>query len=835
MADRKRAWAEKKARLAEAQAERELMLLGDNESKVKDQANAVAMGGGEEQIFEKKLSKEEKKAETARKREEKRKAKLKAAGLEDTEGGGTEEVVDDEMKRANKVLENVISAKNNGGEDDVTRESNPLADQLASEGTICTFSASRKGVDARSRDVNVQNFTLQHLNNIMLDGTAIVLNHGNRYGLIGRNGCGKSTLMKALGARAVPIPAGIDTFHLKEEVEPSDTMTALDAVMSVDEERSRLEREVEDLNMAISALTDAAEKAGGTTSVGGGDGGGDDGELTMDEKQEILMDMLTATYERLDDLDADTAETRARSILQGLGFTHDMQSKLTKDFSGGWRMRVSLARALFIQPTLLLLDEPTNHLDMEAVIWLEDYLSKWNKILLLISHSQDFLNNVCTHTIHFTHKQKLEYYDGNYDQFVKTKSELEENQMKQYAWEQDQMKSMKEYIARFGHGTSKNAKQAQSKQKVLDKMVRGGLTTKPEVEKPMNFKFPDPGHLPPPVLAFHDVSFGYPNCEPLYTSVNFGVDLDSRVALVGPNGAGKTTLVKLMSGELMPSQGDIRPHGHLKIGRFTQHFVDVLQLDKTPLEFFDTVYPGTPREEQRKYLGRFGISGKMQVQKMAELSDGQKSRVVFAKLGRDAPHILLLDEPTNHLDMESIDALAKAVNEFEGGLVLVSHDMRLISQVAKEIWICDHKTITMYQGDINNFKMDMRAQLNLEDDNKKAGKVKLKGDASVVKKADEKQKKMCGDASVAMTMEDSAKLLNDETASSKVALDSILAPKPRVAEINRDAFDIDDVRQSLASINDNKLNEAPKSTEITSDNVLPVRKAYVPPHLRNKV
>ena len=185
--------------------------------------------------------------------------------------------------------------------------------------------------------------------------------------------------------------------------------------------------------------------------------------------------------------------------------------------------------------------------------------------------------------------------------------------------------------------------------------------------------------------------------------------------------------------------------------------------------------------------------------------------------------------------MESIDALAKAVNEFEGGLVLVSHDMRLISQVAKEIWICDHKTITMYQGDINNFKMDMRAQLNLEDDNKKAGKMKLKGDASVVKKADEKQKKMRGDASVAMTMEDNAKLSNDEAASSNIALDSILAPKPRVAEINRDAFDIDDVRQSLASINDNKLNEAPKSTEITSDNVPPVRKAYVPPHLRNKV
>jgi ATP-binding cassette subfamily F protein 2 len=277
---------------------------------------------------------------------------------------------------------------------------------------------------------------------------------------------------------------------------------------------------------------------------------------------------------------------------------------------------------------------------MEAVIWLEDYLSRWDRILLLVSHSQDFLNNVCTHMIHFNNSRKLVYYDGNYDQWCKTKAEKEENQWKQFKWEQDTMKSMKEFIARFGHGTAKNAKQAQSKEKVLAKMVRGGLTKKPEEEKPLNFQFTDPGHLPPPVLAFHDVSFAYPNCEPLYSNVDFGVDLDSRVALVGPNGAGKTTLIKLMSGELQPSMGDIRPHGHLKMGRFTQHFIDILDLEQTPLEFFETIYPTDAREDQRKYLGRFGVSGRMQIQKMSELSDGQKSRVVFAKLGRDVPHIV---------------------------------------------------------------------------------------------------------------------------------------------------------------------------------------------------
>eukprot|EP00980_Cylindrotheca_fusiformis_P008091 scaffold1722_cov120-Cylindrotheca_fusiformis.AAC.21 len=602
-------WHQKKAKQAEFEFEKALQTKEDEEIAVSDLVKDAAMGGGDEELFEKKLSKEEKKAQAKAKREAKRKSKGKGKTDDDDK--------EEESKSVKEVLSEVAAnADVPKAEDGIDHEA---ADALAAAGTICTFSSSRKGVDARARDINVTNFTLQHMGQVLLDECEVVLNHGNRYGLIGRNGCGKSTLLKALGARAIPIPNSIDIFFLKEEVEPSDTMTALEAVMSVDEERLKLEQQAEDLNTLLGEVAEDGDPENGKTA---------------EEIQEEIMEALNLVYERLDALDAATAEVRARSILAGLGFTHEMQSKHTKDFSGGWRMRVSLARAL------LLLDEPTNHLDMEAVIWLEDYLSRWNRILFLVSHCQDFLNNVCTHMVHFTSRRKLVYYDGNYDQFIKTKSEKEENQWKQYKWEQEQIKSMKEYIARFGHGTAKNAKQAQSKEKVLAKMIRAGLTEKPEEEKPLNFKFPDPGHLPPPVLAFHDVSFAYPGCEPLYTNVNFGVDLDSRVALVGPNGAGKTTLVKLMTGELNPSLGDIRPHGHLKMGRFTQHFVDVLDLTKTPLEFFETLYPGDPREEQRKYLGRFGVSGKMQVQRMAELSDGQKSRVVFAKLGRDVPHIV---------------------------------------------------------------------------------------------------------------------------------------------------------------------------------------------------
>ncbi|KAG2629205.1 hypothetical protein PVAP13_3KG397900 [Panicum virgatum] len=489
-----------------------------------------------------------------------------------------------------------------------------------------------------SRDIHIESLSLTFHGHDLIVDSELELNYGRRYGLLGLNGCGKSTLLTAIGCRELPIPEHMDIYHLSHEIEASD-MSALQAVVSCDEERVKLEKEAE-----ILAAQD--------------DGGGE---------------ALDRVYERLDAMDAATAEKRAAEILFGLGFTKQMQAKKTKDFSGGWRMRIALARALFMNPTILLLDEPTNHLDLEACVWLEETLKKFDRILVVISHSQDFLNGVCTNIIHMQNK-KLKLYTGNYDQYVQTRSELEENQMKQYKWEQEQIASMKEYIARFGHGSAKLARQAQSKEKTLAKMERGGLTEKVVRDRVLVFRFTDVGKLPPPVLQFVEVKFGYTPDNLIYKNLDFGVDLDSRIALVGPNGAGKSTLLKLMTGDLVPLDGMMRAA-----------------------------------------VGRFGLSGKAQVMPMKNLSDGQRSRVIFAWLAYRQPQLLLLDEPTNHLDIETIDSLAEALNEWDGGLVLVSHDFRLINQVAQEIWVCENQAVTRWEGDIMDFKAHLKSKAGLSD------------------------------------------------------------------------------------------------------------------------
>ncbi|POO01153.1 Phosphonate C-P lyase system [Trema orientale] len=530
-----------------------------------------------------------------------------------------------------------------------------------------------------SRDIRIESLSVTFHGHDLIVDSELELNYGRRYGLLGLNGCGKSTLLSAIGCRELPIPDHMDIYHLTREIEASD-MSSLEAVISCDEERIKLEKEVE-----ILAAQD--------------DGGGE---------------QLERIYERLEAMDASTAEKRAAEILYGLGFNKEMQAKKTRDFSGGWRMRIALARALFINPTILLLDEPTNHLDLEACVWLEETLKRFERILVVVSHSQDFLNGVCTNIIHMQNK-KLKLYTGNYDQYVQTRSELEENQMKQFKWEQEQIASMKEYIARFGHGSAKLARQAQSKEKTLAKMERGGLTERVVRDKVLVFRFVDVGKLPPPVLQFVEVTFGYTPENLIYKNIDFGVDLDSRIALVGPNGAGKSTLLKLMTGDLVPLDGMVRRHNHLRIAQYHQHLAEKLDMEMSALLYMMREYPGNEEEKMRAAIGKFGLSGKAQVMPMKNLSDGQRSRVIFAWLAFRQPHLLLLDEPTNHLDIETIDSLAEALNEWDGGLVLVSHDFRLINQVAEEIWVCENQAVTRWEGGIMDFKAHLKRKAGLSD------------------------------------------------------------------------------------------------------------------------
>ncbi|MCJ1380689.1 ABC transporter ATP-binding protein arb1 [Xylographa soralifera] len=554
-----------------------------------------------------------------------------------------------------------------------------LTDQLDKHGLSDRVTTGVLASLAASKDVKITSVSLVFHGKVLITDTTMELNYSRRYGLLGENGCGKSTLLKAIDKREYPIPEQVDIYLLNEGAPPSDLGALEWVVKEAENEMARLDKLAEDI-------------------------------LERDGPESSILEDL---YERMETMDPSTFQTRASLILTGLGFNKTTIHKKTKDMSGGWRMRVALAKALFVKPSLLLLDDPTAHLDLEACVWLEEYLKKWDRTLILVSHSMDFLNGVCTNMIDMRMK-KLIYYGGNYDSYMKTRTEQETNQMKAYAKQQDEITHIKKFIA--SAGTYANlVRQAKSRQKILDKMEADGFIQPVHQDRVFTFRFADVEKLPPPVLSFDDVSFGYSGNpkDDLYKNLDLGVDMDSRTALVGPNGVGKSTLLRLMTGKLSARIGVVSRHTHLKLGMYSQHSAEQLDLTKSALDFVRDKYSDKSQDYQywRQQLGRYGLSGESQTALMGTLSEGQKSRIVFALLAIDGPNMLLLDEPTNGLDIPTIDSLADAINAFSGGVVVVSHDFRLLDKIAKDIMVCENKTIRRWDGSIGEYKNYLRKKM----------------------------------------------------------------------------------------------------------------------------
>ncbi|KAL0477300.1 hypothetical protein AKO1_005406 [Acrasis kona] len=512
-----------------------------------------------------------------------------------------------------------------------------------------------------SRDVMLRNVSISVGNRELLENAELQLTYGHRYGLIGRNGVGKTTLLRNFVEREIDgIPPYLQILHIEQEV-VGDDQSALEMVLKTDVERTRLLEEEKAL------LESADDDASG--------------------------ERLARVYERMDQIDAHSAEARAASILNGLQFTPEMQRMKTKQFSGGWRMRISLARALFVEPDILLLDEPTNHLDLHAVLWLENYLQNWNKTVIIVSHARRFLNDVVTDIIHF-HDKQLQYYRGDYDTFENTRMESLKLQQKTHDAQAKQREHVQQFIDRFRYKAA-TAKMVQSRIKMLEKMeFVAAVAEDPE----FTFVIPSPEPLQPPYLQAIDVTFGFSLEKTLFSKLNFNLDMDSRIALVGPNGAGKTTFLNVLTGSLKPLDGLVNLNRKIRIARFSQHHVDHLNLQQTPLEYMASKFPGVDTQLLRSHLGGLGMGGDLGVQPIYTLSGGQKSRVAFAELTYVKPHLLLLDEPTNHLDIDTVDALIQALNAYNGGILIVSHDEHLIESCCDELWVCSG-------GEINKANM----------------------------------------------------------------------------------------------------------------------------------
>ncbi|HEX7339800.1 MAG TPA: ATP-binding cassette domain-containing protein [Rhodanobacteraceae bacterium] len=526
--------------------------------------------------------------------------------------------------------------------------------------------------------IALRNLSLRRGPRLLLSGANVVLHAGWKVGVVGRNGCGKSTLLAAVRGELEPdvgvleLPSDVRIASVAQET-PALPDAAIDYVLGGD--------------VAVAAaIKDAAEA-----------------EAAGEHER------AAAAHQKIEALGGYDARARAGRLLHGLGFAPADHERAVATFSGGWRVRLNLARALMAPSDLLLLDEPTNHLDLDAVLWLEQWLTRYPGMLLVVSHDREFLDGVTTHILHLD-AGKAALYAGNYTAFERQRSEQLAQQAAAHAKEQAERAHLESFINRFKAKATK-ARQAQSRVKRLEKLAG---TEAVRAERPLHFAFPVPARLPQMMLRLDHVDAGYGMDSVILRDVGLGIEAGDRIGLLGPNGAGKSTLVKTLVGDLPLLSGERTAHKDLTIGYFAQHTVEALEDGLGPLEHMLRLAPDTPTQELRDWLGRWNFNGDRVMEPVDGFSGGERARLALALIAWAKPGLLLLDEPTNHLDMDMREALADALNDYPGALLLVSHDRHLLGLVCDDFWRVAQGEVTHFDGDLDDYARWLR-ELRRED------------------------------------------------------------------------------------------------------------------------
>ncbi|WP_242110560.1 ABC-F family ATP-binding cassette domain-containing protein [Luteimonas aquatica] len=522
--------------------------------------------------------------------------------------------------------------------------------------------------------ISFRDFALRRGERLLLSNVDLALHAGWRVGVVGRNGTGKSSLFAAVRGEVeadrgdLDVPNRVRIASIAQEM-PSLPDPAIDFVLSGD------------------AAVHAALQ--------------NEANAFANEDWEAVAE----AHHRLEELGGYDAAARAGRLLHGLGFPADTHQQPVSAFSGGWRVRLNLARALMTPSDLLLLDEPTNHLDLDAVLWLEQWLLKYSGTLLLISHDREFLDNVCTHTLHL-HEGKARLYAGNYTAFERQRAEHLRQQQIAFEKEQTERAHLQKFIDRFRAKASK-ARQAQSRMKRLAKLAG---TEAVRAEREFRIDFPQPLKLPHALLRLNDAQCGYGPQARILDNVGFGLEAGDRIGLLGPNGAGKSTLVKSLVGELPLLAGERYAHPDLRIGYFAQHTVESLVAGTSPIDHLREIAPNLPTQAFRDFLGKWYFPGDRAFESIDGFSGGERARLALALIAWRQPNVLLLDEPTNHLDLDMREALAEALSDFDGAIVLVSHDRHLIGLVSDLYWRVADGIVKPFDGDLDEYAAWLRTR-----------------------------------------------------------------------------------------------------------------------------